>query len=254
MNQKEIEKIVNDILKGKTTRTEVAEKKGISIRTLNNEILFLRINNEKLYLKWIDKFPYKPKEIKNINFVNLLKEYLKGSNFEELAEKYEISKKTINRRIKEFKGSKKTDKETGIAHEDLYNLYESRLENNLTEAEEQMICDMKVGEVKTEENIEIKEREIKEKILKFNRLTKEGYTKVAAAKSLGYKDLGGLHKDIYTFARIESEQKNNTKQKGFKEGKTTFHKGLKYDVDAVVESSDDNKTEKNVEDAEVGGR
>ena len=64
LTQQEFEEQIERVIDGKIGRKALAKELETDIRTLNRKITELADTNPDLYFKFIEKFPYKPKEIK----------------------------------------------------------------------------------------------------------------------------------------------------------------------------------------------
>ncbi|MBR6504208.1 MAG: hypothetical protein IKT41_00550 [Clostridia bacterium] len=102
ITQKEFENKVRDIIEGKTTREKLLKELKIDRITLNNKIQELVVYNPELHLEFIEKFPYKPREYTHINWRAMLIDIMKkGYTKHQAAEQYEISHRTIARKVYE---------------------------------------------------------------------------------------------------------------------------------------------------------
>lgn len=77
-----------------------------SYRTFYKRVQALSATNPELYQQYIKKYPYKPKSRRDINIMEIGIEYLKDKmTKEELARNFEVSSRTIKRRLNELKKS-----------------------------------------------------------------------------------------------------------------------------------------------------
>lgn len=100
ISQQEFEAKVQDIIDGKTTRTQLQIDLRADKNTLNNKIQELVVYNPKLYRAFVQKFPYRPREYTHIDYEALLVDIMKnGYTRREWDEVYGISSRTIIRKI-----------------------------------------------------------------------------------------------------------------------------------------------------------
>ena len=102
----EFEQLMLEVIEGKKSRVKLAEELQTDLRTLNKKIQLLSMTNPELYKKFVEKYPYKPKEITAIPLKTMLVEFLKtGIRMQDLADKYGIGEKTLRRKINALKKS-----------------------------------------------------------------------------------------------------------------------------------------------------
>ena len=102
----EFEQLMLEVIEGKKSRVKLAEELQTDWRTLNKKIQLLSMTNPELYKKFVEKYPYKPKEITAIPLKTMLYEFLKtGIKMQDLADKYGISERTLRRKIEALKNS-----------------------------------------------------------------------------------------------------------------------------------------------------
>lgn len=102
----EFEQLMLEVIEGKKSRVKLAEELQTDWRTLNKKIQLLSMTNPELYKKFVEKYPYKPKEITAIPLKTMLVEFLKtGIRMQDLADKYGIGERTLRRKIDALKKS-----------------------------------------------------------------------------------------------------------------------------------------------------
>lgn len=110
ISQKEFEKYVVDIIEGKKTKTQIVNALETSHRTLTNRIQLLFATNPELHKEYVERFPYTPKERKDVESLEIAIEILiEEKSKEEIAKSHGISIRTISRRISSLKKSKDQD-------------------------------------------------------------------------------------------------------------------------------------------------
>lgn len=255
--QENFEELVRKIIAGELTRKEIAKEYHISARRLNLIITELSKTNPKLYQEFIAKFPYKPKEITNVNFVELTKQIMKEKQeIEVLSVKYGVSTRTIRRRISHMKGSKEIDESTEMTLDEIYDLYKRYREEELSLEDIEKIETMHVGIVQdTKEVVEHRRRFLEDLINKYHQYIDQGIPKKQVAEKLGYsfidiyKKEGELRRII-----IEAETRKGIEQgecgkenltipsKSAKEKMKRFKKGLEFSgtIETPLTTSEDN--------------
>ena len=120
IKQEEFESLIRDIIEGNRSKASVIKELQTESRTFNNKIQELSVRNPELYREFITVHPYKPKERKDINIQGLVIEMLKSDlTVAEMSEKYQISYRSISRKILQLK---KSDNPKDV---ELYELYKS---------------------------------------------------------------------------------------------------------------------------------
>lgn len=100
ISQEKFENLVRKVISGETTRTKIAKELKTDRVTLNNKIQELAAYNSELYKEFIEKFPYKPREYTHIDWRAMLIDIMKkGYTKEQAAEQYEITSRTIARKV-----------------------------------------------------------------------------------------------------------------------------------------------------------
>lgn len=217
IDQKLFEELIEKVIAGEMTRRQITKEYHISARTTNLMITELSKTNPELYMRFIEKYPYKPKEIENINFVELTKKIIKEDKFiEDLATKYNVSTRTIRRRITNMKGSKEIEPSTGITLDELYNLYKRYRAEELSLEDREIIETMKVGEIQNAINSQESRKNYLENIInQYKEYRKQGIPTKKAAKMLGYSFLD-IYKKQGELARILTEQRRKGKGEEYK--------------------------------------
>lgn len=206
LSQEEFEDLVRKIIEGKTTRKKIAKEYHINSRSLNLKITELAEINPELYQEFIKKFPYRPKTITNVNFVELVKEIMKeDKEIRDLVIKYNISTRTISRRISKMKDSEEIDESTGMTLGELYSLYRRYREDDLSFEDKAKIDSMKLGTVQdTKDFSEHRRKYLEDLISKYNQYIEQGISKKQAAEKLGYNFLD-MYKKENELKRIVTE-------------------------------------------------
>ena len=198
ISQKEFEDRIQDVIDGKATRKQLTKELRIDRNTLNNKIQELVVYNPELYKKFIEKFPYKPREYSHIDYEAIIIDILKkGYKRREWDDVYEIDSRTINRKIHEI------EKENPSLVE-LYKQVSSyrKKQRHLPMELQQAIDELEAREIyicgiydKKREEILAQEKAYNEKLL-------EGKSVAEASQELGR---GRVSKAIDTLNRIEIE-------------------------------------------------
>lgn len=117
MNNIEWEEFITELVKrkDKTNIKKLCKDKGVGLETLYRKVSILKETNPELYKEFNTKYPYIPRDIKGVDFEQLMREsILFGISQSELEEKYGITKRTIQRRFKKIKN----------LNQELYGIYE----------------------------------------------------------------------------------------------------------------------------------
>lgn len=106
ITEAEFEEQIKEVIAGKKSRVKLTEELQTDWRTLNKKIQLLSIENPELYRQFIEKCPYKPREITSVPLKTMLNEFLKtGIRMQDLADKYGIGERTLRRKIDALKKS-----------------------------------------------------------------------------------------------------------------------------------------------------
>lgn len=242
LSQEEFEKQIQRLIKGEISRKNLAKELETDLRTLNNRIIRLAEVNPELYKRYIEKFPYRSKTRDNIDYEALIIEAMKTrSSLKEIANKYNVSIRTITRRIKEL------EKE-GSELIKLYRVYAKSLKEkkDIPFDFKQKIEDLELGTVKLSEINEKKQREMEDIIRKFEELIGTGISKAEAARRLGYDGYPTIWKLYQALDRINTENNNINNRE-----KETFRQGLKVETTEGVSIREEEGIER--KDRELGG-
>lgn len=203
ISQVEFEELVQSLIDGKITRKKLAKILDTDIRTINNKITQLSNSNPELYEKYVQKFPYKPKTREDIDYEALIIYAMKNEKtLAEVSEEYEVSIRTISRRVKDME---KTNPELSR----LYRTYAENLKKGgmLPFTIQAEIDDLDLRPVILSINTEIKEKQLRETLQKFEKLLEQGMSKAEAARALGYDNYTTIWKKQQELKRIETEKK-----------------------------------------------
>lgn len=213
LTQKEFEEQIEKVINGQITRKALAKELETDIRTLNRKITGLADTNPDLYFKFIEKFPYKPKEIK-LNIEELaIYAIQKGTS--QAAIKFGISQRTVTRKVNKLKKEQP----------ELYGLFCGK-EYIQGEDIPQIKKDEYVYNVSKHEDIKrkgnntmaAKRKELEDTIAEFEKLVATGMSKAKAARTMGYDDYPTIWKKYQELHRIVAEEtirKNKEEQKSF---------------------------------------
>lgn len=217
INQAEFEELVQSLIDGKITRKKLAKSLETDIRTINNKITQLANSNPEMYQEYVRKFPYQPKTREDIDYEALIIYVMKNAKtLSEVSEEYEVSIRTISRRIKDME---KTN--AGLVR--LYRIYADTLKKGgvLPFTFQTMIDNLDLRPIMISSNIEVKEKQLRETLQKFEELLGQGMSKAEAARALGYDAYPTIWKKQQELKRIETEKKvvqqEKSKTKKFRE-------------------------------------
>ena len=198
ISQKDFESRIQDVIDGKTTRTQLIEELKTDRNTLNNKIQELVVYNPELYKKFIEKFPYKPREYTHIDYEALIIDILKnGYTRRELEGVYGISSRTIQRKIHLIEAN---NPELVQLYREVsrYRKQQKELPKELQEKVDQLV----ESEIFVEGIYDQKREELLEEERRYNTKLMEGVSVTQASRELGK---GRISKRIDTLNRIQIE-------------------------------------------------
>lgn len=106
LSQEEFEGYIRKVIQGEISKVRLAKELETDVRKLNNKIQELSLTNPSLYQAYIEKFPYQPRERKDLDAVQLALEFLSGEkNLDEIAAEHQTGRRTIRRRLDTLKDS-----------------------------------------------------------------------------------------------------------------------------------------------------
>ena len=217
INQMEFEKLIQQVIDGEISRKEISKQYHMATRTINSKITELAITNPKLYQDFIHKFPFRPKEITHINFVELTKKIMKEEGeLGTIINLYDISIRTFHRRLREMKDSDAIDELTGLQQKEIYNLYKKYNKGELSLEDKIRIEDMKIGDIVEKERVTDRESFLEELLQQYYQFISQGLSKAEAARNLGFS-YTDMYKKENELKRIKTEQK--TKQQRIRDFK-----------------------------------
>ncbi len=216
ITQAEFEQYILDVINGKKTRIQMAQELKADSRTLKKRIQLLSIENPKLYLKYIQKYPHKPKEITTLPIKSIIYEFLTtGINIKELAEKYGVGGRTIRRKIEALGKSKKRED----IH--LYNLYKAFAYNKAhgKKNSPELLYEISKLEIESEDTKQDDAEKRRQYLLELEKQYQElclTMKKGEAAKQMGFTSnkLYKLQQELYC---IEIERNTIDKNSRFRE-------------------------------------
>lgn len=202
LTRQEFEQQIERVIRGEISRKKLAKELETDIRTINNKIMELSTENPDLYSKFVEKYPYKPKEIKvDIEKIAIM---VIRYGIQKTAENVGISERTISRKVKKLE---KTNPE-------LYKIYSER-GKKLTK-EEQREVDEKLEEfiaryelknsIPKRNEMNERKKELEETLSKFENLVKDGMSQAGAARALGFDDYPTIWKKYKELERIVLEE------------------------------------------------
>lgn len=222
ISQGEFGQKVKEVIKGEKTLIGLCKELQTDERTLIQNIILHSTYDPEVYAKFVEKHPYRTREREDIDFEALAIEILKqGMTSEEASEKYNVSVRTIQRKVEKLKLTNpelveiyKKAKQHNKIHNKIEQPYDTLL---LIQIEELIQRPVIIGEIngQTEKRLEEIEKIYNERMLEYS-------TKEEAAKSMGvtpnrlYKMLNQLYR-----IKIEKIQKQQNEFKKSLEVNTT---------------------------------
>lgn len=234
ITQEEFEAKIQDIIDGKLSKTKLVKELETDSRTLNNKIQELSVYNIDLYLKLIEKYPYKQKVRDDIDYEALAIEIVKKSmTTKEASKKYGLGERTIRRKIDSMEEE----------NPELFAIYKEVKENIRYKRDNSLDLQNKIERlvprtVKIAEMNETRKRELEDLESIFNNRC-EHETKTEAAKSMGItlNRMIKLLNELYVIRIEESHRMTDA----------TFKDSLKVNSSNTTiktDTSEDNNLEK----------
>ena len=192
---------IRRLINGEITKVKLAKELETDPRTLDNRIQELSATDPELYYEYVDVLPYKQKGIDHIDFEALVIYMLKnGCTADETAQKFEVSRRTINRRIND------------LENKELREMYREVADNRKHGRNNGVELDRKISELEPREVIKggVNDRRKRELLAiesRFNKLC-ETMDKTQAAKTMGYGDRDRLYKLMYELYKLEIEEEH----------------------------------------------
>ena len=136
VSDQDFEKLIEKVIKKEITRVELATMLQTDIRTLYGKIY--NMQNSELLEKYLEQYPYKPAENKNIDYRNLIIEIIKNNKkISDVLEEYKIAERTYRRNINKIKSQDPR----------LYSIYKSYIRENIQEDDFKYINSISFGKV-----------------------------------------------------------------------------------------------------------
>ncbi len=201
ISKDEFKQAIRRLINGEITKVKLAKELETDPRTLDNRIQELSATDPELYYEYVDVLPYKQKGIDHIDFEALVIYMLKnGCTADETAQKFEVSRRTINRRIND------------LENKELREMYREVADNRKHGRNNGVELDRKISELEPREVIKggVNDRRKRELLAiesRFNKLC-ETMDKTQAAKTMGYGDRDRLYKLMYELYKLEIEEEH----------------------------------------------
>lgn len=201
ISKDEFKQAIRRLINGEITKVKLAKELETDPRTLDNRIQELSATDPELYYEYVDVLPYKQKGIDHIDFEALVIYMLKnGYTADETAQKFEVSRRTINRRIND------------LENKELREMYREVADNRKHGRNNGVELDRKISELEPREVIKggVNDRRKRELLAiesRFNKLC-ETMDKTQAAKTMGYGDRDRLYKLMYELYKLEIEEEH----------------------------------------------
>lgn len=234
ISQEDFESKIQDVIDGRTTRAKLIAELKIDRDTLNNKIQELVVHNPKLYQKFIEKFPYRPREYTHIDYEALIIDVLKkGYKRRELSDIYGIDSRTIARKIYLIEES----------NPDLIALYREvskyrKAQKKLPPKLQDQIDNLIEKEIFLGDVCDKKREELLDREKRYNEAMLSGMGATEASKVVGQNRVSKAVNTLYRID-LEAAHKNEIKDK-----KATFKDSLKV-------SSSDTTTKANTNGEDV---
>lgn len=164
INEQEFEKLVKKVIKKEITRVELVGILHTDIRTLYEKIY--NMENIGLLEEYLEEYPYKPRENKNINYRNLIIEIIRNNKrVSDVQKEYEIAERTYRRNIEKMK----------LQDSKLYGIYKNYIRGNMQDEEMEYIIQLPFGTVcTTKKSEEERKIELLDIFTTYNALKEKG--------------------------------------------------------------------------------
>lgn len=164
INEQEFEKLVKKVIKKEITRVELVGILHTDIRTLYEKIY--NMENIGLLEEYLEEYPYKPRENKNINYRNLIIEIIRNNKrVSDVQKEYEIAERTYRRNIEKMK----------LQDSKLYGIYKNYIRGNIQDEEMEYIIQLPFGTVcTTKKSEEERKIELLDIFTTYNALKEKG--------------------------------------------------------------------------------
>lgn len=233
VSENEFEKYILDLINKRITRVELAKKLQTDTRTLSNRIY--GITNEKLLKEYLEQYPYKPRQNKNVNYEALIVQLIQSNiTAKEMQERYEIAERTYRRNIKKVKES----------NERLYMIYENYIKGKITDEDYSYINSLDKGVVVLCDNVEDRKAELMCFFMEYKQLLNSGLTEKQALEQLG--------ETTKSIKRKSDELDRIIKGEKIKKG-NKYKESLKFNVSMHVNTGNDFKEEHKIVDEQIEG-
>ena len=199
LSEEEFADAIKRLIRGEITKVKLAKELETDPRTLDNKIQKLSATNPELYNEYVSVLPYKQKGIDHIDYEALVIYMLKqGLTIDEVAVQFNISRRTINRRICE------------LENKELLNMYREVADNRKHRKNNRIELNEKISELEYRDVVigEINDRRKAELLAieaRFNKLC-ETMDKGQAAKVMGYGDRARVYKLLNELYKLEIEE------------------------------------------------
>lgn len=206
ISKDEFKQAIRRLINGEITKVKLAKELETDPRTLDNRIQELSATDPELYDEYVDVLPYKQKGIDHIDFEALVIYMLKnGCTADETAQKFGVSRRTINRRIND------------LENKELREMYREVADNRKHGRNNGVELDRKVSELELRAVIKggVNDRRKRELLAiesRFNKLC-ETMDKTQVAKTMGYGDRDRLYKLMYELYKLEIEEEHKKANK-----------------------------------------
>ena len=233
ISEEEFEQYVEAIINGDMSKAQVVKELQTEARTLNNRIHELILTNPELHRRYVEKHPYKPRDRKDLDAMQLAIEILtEGKTILQIAEEHQTGTRTIQRRINSLNNSK------SLLEKRVYDLCKEMGKNNskrdgkipeeLARKIQQLLDEIEAEKLIGCRGIETNVNEKRTQLLELERRYHElclTMSRGEAAKVLGYTQ-GRINKLLNELYRIEIERTAKTQGRDFRQG-------LKAEVDGI---------------------
>lgn len=254
ISQEEFERCIEMLVDKKITKVKLAKELETDPRTLDNRIQELVVFNPELYGRYLEVMPYKQRTLTHIDFEALLIHMLKQElTVDEAARKYDISPRTIRRRINELENT------------ELVELYREVADNRKHRKPDSIEIIEKIGLLQERQFIlgdvnDQREQELLKIEAEYYRLCQTMGKREAAIK-MGYGDRDRVFKLLNELYKLKIEKNakaginssGSSESKSFKDSLKVEEQQLPGDKEVVQEEKENIQSDLDIEDEEVRG-
>lgn len=227
ISQEEFEKCIESLINREISKVKLAKLLESDVRTLDVKIQELVVTNPKLYEEYVHTLPYKQKGYNHIDYEALLIYALKKElTLEQVAQEFDISRRTLSRRINDLGDIKVVRLYRAVAQNRKRGVQDSlEIVKEIEELQERTVILDDVNARREEELLQIEKR--------FNELCMT-MSKKQAAQVMGYNDRDRIYKLLNELYKLKIEKREReSHEKKFRNSIKYIPSDRKISIDSV---------------------